>query len=59
MTTRTRNKSGRFRAKRWDTKVWTLEKEYWIDLWVRSDMKLSTYLWRNWFPSLEKLINNK
>jgi hypothetical protein len=59
MTTRTRNKSGQFRTKRWDTKIWTLEKEYGIDLGVRSDMKLSTYLWKNWFPSLEKLINNK
>ena len=59
MTTRIRNKLGQFRTKRWDTKVWTLEKEYGMDLWVRSDMKLSTYLWKNWFPSLAKILDNK
>ena len=58
-TTRTKNKSGRFRTKRWDTKIWTIEKEYWINLWVRSDMKLSTYLWKNGFPSLQKILDNK
>jgi len=59
MKTRTRNKSGQFRVKRWDTKIWTLEKKYGMDLWVRSDMKLSTYLWENWFPSLAKILDNK
>ena len=59
MTTRVKNKSGQFRTKRWDTKIGTIEKQYWLDLKVRSDMKLSTYLWNNWFPSLKKILDNK
>ena len=58
-TTRTKNKSGQFGTKRWDTKIWTIEKKYWLDLDVRSDMKLSTYLWKNWYPSLAKILDNK
>lgn len=48
-----------FRVKRWDTHIWTIEKKYNIDLWVRSDMKLSTYLKNEWFDSLSKILDNK
>lgn len=44
---------------RWDTRIWTIEKKYWIDLWVRSDMKLSNYLDREGFGSLSKIIENR
>jgi hypothetical protein len=27
--TRSRNNDGQIRQKRWDTKVWTIEKKYW------------------------------
>lgn len=47
------------KQKRWDTRIWTIEKKYWIDLWVRSDMKLSNYLDREGFGSLSKIIENR
>ena len=59
MTKRITNRSGKFRTKRWGTKIWTIEKKYWLDLKVRSDMKLSTYLEREGFSSLSKIIDNK
>ncbi len=59
MKDRIKNNSWQFRTKRWDTHVWTIEKKYWIDLWVRSDMKLSTYLEKEWFWSLSKILDNK
>lgn len=59
MKTRAKNNNGKFRTKIWDTKIWTIEKKYNINLWVRSDMKLSTYLEKEWFGSLSKIIDNK
>ncbi len=56
---RTKNQDGKFRVKRWDTKIWTIEKKYWMDFGVRSDMKLTTYLKKNWYWSLSKLIEHK
>lgn len=47
------------RPRIWDKKIWVLEKEYWIDLWVRSDMRLSTFLKIKWFGSLSKILDNK
>jgi hypothetical protein len=58
-TTRAKNKSWQIRTKRWDTHIWTIEQKYWIDLWVRSDMKLSTFLEKEGFWSLSKILDNK
>lgn len=57
--TRARNADGQIRKKRWDTKIWTIEKKYGVDLWVRSDMHVSTYLDKKWYSSLSKIIKNK
>ena len=42
--TRTRNKNGKFREKRWDTHMGTIEKMYRKKFWVRPDMRLDTFL---------------
>jgi len=34
-------------------------KKYNVDLWVRLDMKLSTYLKNEWFDLLYKILENK
>lgn len=54
--TRKKTKLGTFTKKRTDTKIWTIEKNYKIDLWVRSDMKLWNFLKKKWYPSLSKLL---
>jgi len=59
MSTRTKNKSRQPKIKRYECTVWTIEKEYGLDLGVRSDMKISTYLSQKWFPSLAKILDNK
>lgn len=56
---RSRNKNGELRQKRSDTHIWAIEQKYWIDLWVRSDMELWTYLKNNNIDSLNDLINGK
>ena len=56
---RTRNNNGQYRAKRRDTYLWTIEKQYWIDLWRRSDMHLGTYLDEKNIKSLNDLITWK
>lgn len=56
---RSRNGDGQLRQKRSDTNIWTIEKQYGIDLWVRSDMHLWTYLQQNNIESLNDLINGK
>lgn len=53
----TRTQSGRFKAKRADTEIGTIEKKYNVNLGVRSDMKLGTYLEKKGFSSLSKLLN--
>ena len=53
---RTRNNTGKFVTKRFDTKVSTIEKTYGIDLGVRGDMKLGNYLKEKGYPSLSKLL---
>ncbi len=47
------------RRKRVDTKMSTIEKRYGRDFGVRSDMKLGTYLKREGYPSLSKLVSSK
>lgn len=56
---RSRNPSGPLRAKRGDTEVGTIEKQYNLDLGVRSDMKWDTYKDRTGVASINDLINGK
>ena len=56
---RSRNVDGQLRQKRGDTHIGTIEKQYGIDLNVRSDMHLDTYLKNNNIDSLNDLINEK
>ena len=56
---RSRNNDGQLRQKRRDTHIGSIEKKYEIDLGVRSDMHLGTYLEKNDIASLNDLINDK
>ena len=56
---RGRNNDGALRKKRSDTFIGTIEKQYEIDLGVRSDMHLGNYLKKNNIVSLNDLINDK
>ncbi len=56
---RNRNQDGRWRGKRDDTLIWTIEEEYGIDLWVRSDMELWTYLEQHGYESLSQMLEDK
>ena len=51
-------RSGKFRSKRGDTKIATIERKYGKDFGVRGDMKLSTLLDRKGHKSLSKLLKN-
>lgn len=55
---RGRNSNGQLRQKRSDTHIGTIEKKYGIDLDVRSDMRLGTYLKKNNIDSLNDMIND-
>lgn len=55
---RTRTSSGKFIAKRFDTKVGTIEKQYGVDLGVRSDTKLGNYLKDKGYPSLSAMLKS-
>jgi hypothetical protein len=55
---RPRNQTGPLRVKRGDTLIGTIEKKYGIELSVRSDMRLDTYLEKTGIKSLNDLINN-
>jgi len=56
---RARTKSGQLRDKRDDTQIGAIEKQYGIDLKVRSDMHLGTYLKKHRIASLNDLIASK
>ena len=56
---RPKTKKGQFVAKRFDTKVSTVEKQYGVDLGVRGDMKLGNYLKKQGYPSLSKILKTK
>lgn len=56
---RSRNENGQLRDKRDDTHMGTIEKQYDIDLDVRSDMHLGTYLEEHNIKSLNDLINSR
>ena len=57
-TQRGKNKKGQFVAKRYDTKISTIEKKYNVDLGVRGDMKLGNYLKKVGYPSLSKMLKS-
>ena len=56
---RSRNENGRLRDKRNDTLIRTIEKQYGIDLGVRSDMKLGTYQEQTGAKSLNDIVHNE
>ncbi len=56
---RSRNLNGRLRDKRNDTHIGTIEKQYGLELGVRSDMELGTFLKKNGIKSLNDLITKK
>lgn len=56
MKERARTKSGTFHAKRSDTNIGTIERKYGVDLGVRADMKLGTYLKKIGYDSLSKML---
>ena len=56
---RSRNKDGELRDKRDDTHIGTIEKKYDLDLGVRGDMHLGTYLKEKGIDSLNDLVNGK
>lgn len=56
---RSRNEDGKLRQKRSDTQIGTIEKQYGVDLGVRSDMQLGTYLEQNNINSLNDLIHKE
>ena len=56
---RSRNDDGLLRQKRSDTLIRTIEKNYRIELGVRGDMELGTYLQKNNVKSLNDIINGK
>jgi hypothetical protein len=58
MPDRTRNDNGRYRQKRSDTRVDTVEEIYGVDFGVRGDMRLGTLLYQQNADSLSKLLEN-
>ncbi|MDO8571553.1 MAG: hypothetical protein Q7R79_02650 [bacterium] len=56
---RSRNEDGQLRDKRDDTHIGTIEKQYDLNLGVRSDMQLGTYLKEHNIASLNDLVNGK
>lgn len=56
---RSRNQDGELRDKRDDTHMGTIEKQYHLELGVRSDMELGNYLQRENIKSLNDLINGQ
>lgn len=55
---RSRNQDGQLRKKRSDTHMGSVEKNYDIELNVRSDMHLGNFLVRNGYSSLSQLLND-
>ena len=52
-----KKKSAKFRKKRSDTKMGTIEKKYGKDYGVRSDKKLGNYLKEKGYKSLSELLD--
>lgn len=56
---RTLSKNSQYKAKRYDTKISTIEKKYGVDLGVRSDMQLGNYLKDKGYKSLAEMLKTK
>jgi hypothetical protein len=56
---RSRNENGQLRDKRDDTHIATIEKNYDVNLGVRGDMHLGTYLKKHSIKSLNDLITGR
>ncbi len=56
---RSRDKNGQLRDKRDDTHIGTIEKQYGIDLGVRSDTHLGNYLKERKIKSLNDLMTGR
>ena len=56
---RDRNEDGKFRQKRGDTHVGTIEKKYGVDFGVRSDMHLETLRKRMGDESMTQILKNE
>lgn len=54
---RSRNEDGQLRDKRDDTHIGTIKKQYGLDLGVRSDMRLGTYLEEYNIASLNDIVH--
>lgn len=57
-TQRSKTNKGTIRSVRKDTKVATIEKKYDVDLGVRSDMRIGTYLKKKGYPSLASMLRD-
>ena len=55
---RSRNEDGQLRDKRDDTLIGTIEKQYGINLGVRSDMELGTYQEKTGTKSLNDIVHS-
>ncbi|PIQ68265.1 MAG: hypothetical protein COV91_05040 [Candidatus Taylorbacteria bacterium CG11_big_fil_rev_8_21_14_0_20_46_11] len=55
-TSRKKTADGRFVAKRFDTKISTIEEQYGIKLGVRGDMKFGNYLIKKGYRSLSEML---
>jgi hypothetical protein len=56
---RSRNQDGQLRDKRDDTHVGTIEQQYGLNLGVRSDMHLGSYLKERGIASLNDLVTGQ
>lgn len=54
---RTKNSRRQFIAKRFDTKVGTIEKKYGINSGISSDKKLGEFLKEKGYDSLAQMLN--
>ena len=57
-TERAKNKKGQFVAKRYDTKIGTIEAQYNIKLGVKSNMELGKYLKLKGYGSLSEMLKS-
>ena len=55
---RSRDEDGELRRKRGDTHVGSIEREYDIDLGVRSDMHLETYRQHSGLDSIKDIVDH-
>lgn len=56
MATKAQSLGGKYRQKRGDTLIGTIERTYKVDFGVRGDTKLSSFLKKEGLPSLSKAL---